>query len=101
MKKRRKIIENKTPRDNLKYVDIRKTIKKKARQDIQKHNLDEIWNTIETSKSMNNVRRTDSLGKNWKKQFLMTNKAKASKSKITSSHGKKNYTQNYMTATKP
>ena len=45
---------------------------------------------------MNNVRRTDSLGKNWKKQFLMTNKAKASKSKITSSHGKKNYTQNYI-----
>lgn len=48
---------------------------------------------------MNNVRRTDSLGKNWKKQFLMTNKAKASKSKITSSHGKKNYTQNYKRST--
>ncbi len=41
-KRRKKIIENKTPRDNLKYVEIRKTIKKKARQDIQKHNLDEI-----------------------------------------------------------
>ena len=42
MKKRREMIENKTPRDHIEYVEIRKTIKKKAREDIRKHNLDEI-----------------------------------------------------------
>ena len=48
MKKRREMIENKTPRDHIEYVEICKTIKKK--EDIRKHNLDEIRETIEASK---------------------------------------------------
>ena len=63
MKKRREMIENKTPRDHTEYVEICKTIKKKAKEDIRKHNLDEIWETIEASKSLKKVRRTHSLGK--------------------------------------
>ncbi len=38
MKKRREMIENKNPRDHIVYVVICKTIKKKAREDIRKHN---------------------------------------------------------------
>ena len=64
MKKRREMIENKTPRDHIEYVEICKTIKKKGREDIRKHNLDEIRETIEASKSLKKVRRTHSLGKN-------------------------------------
>ena len=64
MKKRREMIENKTPRDHIEYVEICKTIKKKAKEDIRKHNLDEIRETIEASKSLKKVRRTHSLGKN-------------------------------------
>ena len=52
MKKRREMIEIKTPRDHIEYVEICKTIKKKAREDIRKHNLDEIRETIEASKSL-------------------------------------------------
>ena len=40
MKKRRAMIENETPRDHIEYVEICKTIKKKAKEDIRKHNLD-------------------------------------------------------------
>ena len=64
MKKRREMIENETPRDHIEYVEICKTIKKKAKEDIRKHNLDEIRETIEASKSLKKVRRTHSLGKN-------------------------------------
>ena len=53
MKKRKEMIENETPRDHVEYVEICKTIKKKAREDIRKHNLDEIRETIEASKSLN------------------------------------------------
>ena len=60
----KKKIENKTPRDHIEYVEICKTIKKKAKEDIRKHNLDEIRETIEASKSLKKVRRTHSLGKN-------------------------------------
>ncbi len=56
------MIENETPRDHIEYVLICKTIKKKAKGDIRKHNLDEIWETIEASKSLKKVRRTHSLG---------------------------------------
>ena len=42
MKKRRELTENKTTRDQTEYVEIYKTIKKKEREDIRKHNLDEI-----------------------------------------------------------
>ena len=63
MKKRREMIENKTPRDHIEYVEICKTIKKKTREDIRKHNSDEIRETIEASKSFKNVTRTHSLGK--------------------------------------
>ena len=45
-------------------MEIYKTIKKKAREDIRKHNLDEIRKTIEASNSLKKVRRTHSLGKN-------------------------------------
>ena len=64
MKKRREMIENKTPRDHIEYVEICEAIKKKAKEDIRKHNLDEIRETIEASKSLKKVRRTHSLGKN-------------------------------------
>ena len=64
MKKRREMIENKTPRDHIEYVEICKTIKKKAGEDIRKHNLDEIRETIAASKSLKKVRRAHSLGKN-------------------------------------
>ena len=47
MKKRREVIENKTPRDHIAFVEICKTKKKKAREDIRKHNLDEIREIIE------------------------------------------------------
>ena len=46
MEKRREMIENNTPRDHIEYVEICKTITKKAREDIRKHNLDEIRETI-------------------------------------------------------
>ena len=46
MAKRTYMIENNTPRDHIEYVEICKTIKKKAREDIRKHNLDEIRETI-------------------------------------------------------
>ena len=64
MKKRREMIENKTPRDHIEYGEICMTITKKAKEDIRKHNLDEIRETIEASKSLKKVRRTHSLGKN-------------------------------------
>ena len=57
------MIENETPRDHIEYVEICKTIKKKTSGDIRKHNLDEIQETIEASKSLKKVRRTHSLGK--------------------------------------
>ena len=63
MKKRREMIENNTPRDHIDYVEICKTIKKKAREDIRKHNLDEIRETIEAYKSLKKARRTHNLGK--------------------------------------
>ena len=44
------MIEIKNPRDRI-YVEICKTITKKAREDIRKHNLDEIRETSEASKS--------------------------------------------------
>ena len=63
MKKRREMIENNTHRDHIEYVEIFMTMKKKAREDIRKHNLDEIRETIEASKSLKKVRRTPRLGK--------------------------------------
>ena len=62
-------------------MEICKTLKKKAKEDIRKHNLDEIRETIEASKSLKRVKRTPSLGKipddNTTRQW--TNKAKRSK----------------------
>ena len=62
------MIENNTHRDQIEYVEIYiyiyKTIKKKAREDIRKHNLDEIRETIEACKSLKRVRRTHNLGQN-------------------------------------
>ena len=46
MNKRREMIENNNPRDHIEYVEICKTIKKKAREDIRKHNLDQMRETI-------------------------------------------------------
>ena len=57
MKKRREI-EKKTSRDHLEYVEICKTIKKnagEAREDIRKHNLDEIRETIKLEKGQKNT----------------------------------------------
>ena len=64
MEQRREMTENKTPRDHIEYVEIYNTIKKKAREDIRKHNLDEFRETIEATKSLKKVRRMHSLGKN-------------------------------------
>ena len=64
MKKGREMIENKTPRDHIEYVEICKTMTKRANEDIRKHNLDELRETIEASKSLKKVRRTHNLGKN-------------------------------------
>ena len=61
MKKRRGMIENNTPRDHIDHVEICKTVKRKAREDIRKHNLDEIRETIEASKSLKKARRTHNL----------------------------------------
>ena len=77
------MIENKTHRDHVEYVDICKTIKKKAREDIRKNNLDERRETIEAYKSLKKVRRTHSLGKN-RMITLLVKQAKISKNKIRS-----------------
>ena len=45
-------------------MEICKTIQKKANEDIRMHNLDEIRETIEASKSLKKARRTHSLGEN-------------------------------------
>ena len=58
------MIENQTHRDHIEYVEICYTIKRKARKDIQMHNLYEIGETIEASKSLKKVRRTQSPRKN-------------------------------------
>ena len=52
------------PRDRIEYVEICKTVKKKAREDIRKHNLNEIRETIEASKSLKRFRKMHSRGKN-------------------------------------
>ena len=57
------MIENTTPRYHIEYLEIYKTIKKKAKEDTRKHNLDDIRETIEATKSLTKVRRTHSLGK--------------------------------------
>ena len=44
----REMMENNTPRDNSEYVEICKTIKKKARDVTRKHILDEIRKVIES-----------------------------------------------------
>ena len=62
MKKRREIIQNKTPRDHIEYVEICKTIQKKAREDIRKHNLDEIRKKLRQIRPLK--RSEKSLGKN-------------------------------------
>ena len=75
MKKRREMIENKTPRDHIEYVEICKTIKKKAREDIYTnkswHSND--WNeeghvSTWTKKQVHGTRRT------WRHGEIMENK---------------------------
>ena len=51
-KKRREMMENNTPRDHKEYEEICKTVKKKVREDIRKHHLDEIREPIVASKSL-------------------------------------------------
>ena len=63
MKKRRETEQN-TARDCIEYTEICKTLKKKAKEDIRKYNLDTIRKTIATSQILNNVRRTHILGQN-------------------------------------
>ena len=58
------MIENQTHRDHIEYVETCYTIKRKARKDIQMHNLYEIGETIEASESLKKVRRTQSPRKN-------------------------------------
>ena len=62
MKKRREMAETGNTRKRIEYAEICKTIKKKAREDIRKHNLDTIRTTIEESKSLKKVRKTQTLG---------------------------------------
>ena len=63
MKKRREMVKN-TARDCIEYTEICKTLKKKAKEDIRKYNLDTIRKIIETSKSLNKVRRKHILDQN-------------------------------------
>ena len=44
------MIQNTTHRNHIEYVETCKTIKEKAREDVRKHNLDEIRETIEAPK---------------------------------------------------
>lgn len=63
MKKRRQMSDTTgNTRMRIEYVEICKTIKKKAREDIRKHNLETIKRTIETKKSLKKTRRTQTLG---------------------------------------
>ena len=68
MKKRKEMVEKNTIIDHVEsimdYVDTCKTVHKKAREDTRKHNVDEMPETIEASKSLKRVRRTHSVGKN-------------------------------------
>ena len=57
MKKLREMKENNTPTDHIEYVEICKTAKKKMREDIRKHNLVEIRETIEASKSLKKCKK--------------------------------------------
>ena len=61
--KNREMVKN-TARDCIEYTEICKTLKKKAKEDTRKYNLDTIRKTIETSKSLIKVRRTHILGQN-------------------------------------
>ena len=63
MIKRREMVKN-TARECIEYTEICKTLKKKAKEEIRKHNQYTIRKTIETSKSLNKVRRTHILGQN-------------------------------------
>ena len=63
MKKRRDMEKN-TARNCIEYTEICKTLKKTAKEDITKYNLDTIRKTIETSKSLNKVRRSHILCQN-------------------------------------
>ena len=52
MKKSREMIEDKTPETTLNMWRYVRPFKNKVREDIRKHNLDEIRETIEASKSL-------------------------------------------------
>ena len=62
MMKRREMAANGDNKQRIEYVEISKTIKKKAREDIWKYNHDLIRETIMASKSLKKVRRTQRLG---------------------------------------
>ena len=94
------MIENNIPRDHIEYVEICKTIKKKAREDIRKTNLNEIRETIEASKSLKKVRRTHRQGQKPDDNTTGQTRQIDPKNKIRSWNEWNNYTQNYMTATK-
>ena len=69
MKKRRKMVENNTPRDHTEYVEILKTVKKKVREDIRKHNLDLLHQVLDTlSYRFLPVFGTVDTGKGWHSQ---------------------------------
>lgn len=63
MKKRRQM-SNKTvnTRMRVEYAEICKTIKKKTREDIRKHNLEAITRTIENRNSLKKLRKMQTLG---------------------------------------
>ena len=85
MKKRREMIDTNTPRDHIEYVEICKSVKMEVSEDIRKHNLYEIRETIEASKRLKKVRKTHNLGNN-RMITLLDNKTKISKNKIRSRH---------------
>ena len=74
MKKCIEMIENTTPKDYIEYINIicktEERRQENAREDIGKHNLDEIREIIEASNSLKNVRKTHCLGKNRAIKFL-------------------------------
>ena len=61
MTKRREVAENGVNKQRIEYADIFKTIKKKARDDIRKHNQEIIRETTMTSNSLKKVRKTQKL----------------------------------------
>ena len=61
--KRRQMKSNGTPTDNIEYSEICKAIRRKIKEDIRKHDKQQIIKAIENSKSLKQARQKQRLGK--------------------------------------